>query len=77
MRCGRLDCQQYPRLCRDAGVRAYPTLKLYQGGGRLDMVGTEVDSLQPEPIVQAVRHRLKLWAAQGEPAAGPAVRDEL
>ncbi|XP_037093582.1 LOW QUALITY PROTEIN: dnaJ homolog subfamily C member 10-like [Pollicipes pollicipes] len=58
VRCGRLDCQRFPRTCRDAGVSAYPTVRLYPGRGRLDMVGTHVRSQEPEDIVTFVRQRL-------------------
>ena len=53
-----MDCQRYPRLCGNAGVRAYPTVRLYEGGGRLDLVGVEVPSLQPEQIVEFARRHL-------------------
>ncbi|KAF0293394.1 DnaJ subfamily C member 10 [Amphibalanus amphitrite] len=80
VRCGKVDCQQYPRLCQNAGVRAYPTLKVYEGGGRLDMVGTEVVSLEPEKIVRFVRGHL-VQAASGQRRSGQAgerqPRDEL
>ena len=30
MECGKVNCQDFPTLCQQAGVRAYPTLKFYK-----------------------------------------------
>ena len=81
MRSGRVDCQRHPRLCGNAGVRAYPTVRLYEGGGRLDLVGVEVPSLQPEQIVEFTRTHLPRRRAgvAGESGTGSERqrRDEL
>ena len=46
MKAGKVDCEQDYHLCSEAGVRAYPTVKIYLGSPGEGM--TQVSHLQIE-----------------------------
>jgi protein disulfide-isomerase len=36
---GEVNCEVEKRLCKDAGVRAYPTIQFFRGGERVEYDG--------------------------------------
>ena len=34
VKCGKVNCDQHEWLCRQAGIRAYPTVRFYSGAKR-------------------------------------------
>ncbi|XP_054166340.1 dnaJ homolog subfamily C member 10-like [Oppia nitens] len=47
---GKVDCQSFRQLCRDAGVNAYPTLKLYKKSAK----GVAIDGQSAKEIIPIV-----------------------
>ncbi|KAG7170078.1 DnaJ subfamily C member 10-like [Homarus americanus] len=58
---GKLNCEKHRRVCQGAGVRAYPTVRLYRGspnGDRQSTDGINFRSLLKEDILSNLPHWL-------------------
>eukprot|EP00095_Tigriopus_kingsejongensis_P011857 maker-scaffold180_size281610-snap-gene-0.26 protein:Tk11857 transcript:maker-scaffold180_size281610-snap-gene-0.26-mRNA-1 annotation:"-like protein subfamily c member 10" len=53
--CAKINCDRFQNLCRDQGVKGYPTVKFYLG---LSDAGMEVKSRQPDKIVSFAESEL-------------------
>ncbi|BFZ21852.1 hypothetical protein BsWGS_24891 [Bradybaena similaris] len=56
---GKVDCDAEPHVCNQAGVRAYPSVRLYMGsesGHRQDAHGWDIDSQNADYIIQFVKN---------------------
>ena len=56
MRSAKVNCDRFQQLCRQVGIRAYPTV-LYFGGGTDS--GQQVPNLNPDHILNFVENKLK------------------
>ncbi|CAJ0963827.1 unnamed protein product, partial [Mesorhabditis belari] len=55
----KVDCDQWPGVCQGAGIRAYPSLRLYRGaqnGRRQDLWGIDIQSQVKDHIIQVVQN---------------------
>ena len=58
---GKINCERFQQLCRQLGIRAYPTIRFYPGNtGR----GEEIHSRNPQEILDIIEARLEQKAAK-------------
>ncbi|XP_068101515.1 dnaJ homolog subfamily C member 10 [Hyperolius riggenbachi] len=60
VKAGKVDCQEHGYTCQKAGIRAYPTVKLfpYTGSKKKDTQGELVDSRDAKEIAKVVTTRI-------------------
>ncbi|XP_069841290.1 dnaJ homolog subfamily C member 10 [Dendropsophus ebraccatus] len=60
VKAGKIDCQAHGHICQSAGIRAYPTVKLYPytGSKKKNVDGEIVDSREAKEIVKMVTGRI-------------------
>jgi hypothetical protein len=57
VKCGKINCQNLPHVCRNAGIIAYPTVKLYIGTKnqiKQNPEGANVEAFSAQEIVEFV-----------------------
>ena len=57
VRTGKVNCQEWRHICKDAGINAYPTLKLYTGTSRTAK-GVLIEGFAAKDIVEMVENYL-------------------
>lgn len=58
---GKVNCDQWPGICHSAGIRSYPTVRLFTGvidGKRQSVEGLAVQSQHAETIVRIVNEQI-------------------
>ncbi|KAM4024477.1 dnaJ homolog subfamily C member 10 [Anomaloglossus baeobatrachus] len=75
VKAGKVDCQAYGQICQSAGIRAYPTVKLfpYMGSKQKNVEGEHVDTRDAKEIVKVVTSRIGFIQKQTRPSQ----KDEL
>lgn len=63
VRAGKVDCDRFQRLCAQAGVNAYPSVRFYPGSEghsyRQNAYGLDINSQNAEEIISFVKRNLK------------------
>lgn len=64
VKCGKVDCQAFPSVCRVAGVNAYPSVRFYPPTkpGEKKTTKHNIDSQDPQEIVEEVNRFLLPYA---------------
>ena len=57
VKCGKLDCQQHGVACQQAGIRAYPTVRMYLGKAKT-WFGEDIESQDQNVIVNLLNTKL-------------------
>nr|XP_045618759.1 dnaJ homolog subfamily C member 10-like isoform X1 [Procambarus clarkii] len=66
---GKLNCEMYRSVCQGAGVRAYPTVRLYRGspnGNRQSTDGINFQNLDKNDIISGVPHWIPKYKKHDE-----------
>ncbi|XP_056389863.1 dnaJ homolog subfamily C member 10 isoform X2 [Hyla sarda] len=76
VKAGKVDCQAFGHICQSAGIRAYPTVKLYPykaSEKKKNVEGEHVDSREAKEILQMVTGRVGFIEEQNKKSQ----KDEL
>lgn len=58
VKCGKIDCQEHGMACQRAGIRAYPTVRMFIGKTKT-LFGEEIESQDQNVIINVLNAKLK------------------
>ncbi|XP_071076775.1 dnaJ homolog subfamily C member 10 isoform X2 [Desmodus rotundus] len=67
VKAGKVDCQAYAQICQNAGIRAYPTVKLYPyERAKRNTWGEQIDSRDAKEIANLIHEKLESLQKDGK-----------